>query len=46
MNAIGVNLDASVNATFDEPMDASTINLATFTLTGPRSTVVAGKVSS
>ncbi len=44
-NAIGVNLDASVNATFDEPMDASTINLATFTLTGPGSTVVAGKVS-
>jgi hypothetical protein len=44
-NAIGVNLDASVNATFDEPMDASTINLATFTLTGPGSTIVAGKVS-
>ena len=43
--ATDVNLDASVNATFDEPMDASTINLATFTLTGPGSTVVAGKVS-
>ncbi len=43
--AIGVNLDASVNATFSDAMDPSTINLATFTLTGPSSTAVAGKVS-
>ena len=43
--ATGVALDASVNVTFDEPMDPSTLNLATFTLTGPGATVVAGTVS-
>ena len=43
--AIGVGIDASVNATFDKPMDSSTLNPATFTVTGPGATVVVGKVS-
>jgi hypothetical protein len=43
--AIGVGIDASVNATFDKAMDSSTINPSTFTVTGPGATVVVGKVS-
>jgi hypothetical protein len=43
--AIGVALDASINATFNKAMDSSTLNTATFTVTGPGATVVAGKVS-
>ena len=43
--AIGVGIDASVNATFDKAMDPSTLNPATFTVTGPGSTVVAGQVT-
>jgi len=40
-----VATDASVNATFDQPMDPATLTPATFTMTGPDATVVAGKVS-
>jgi hypothetical protein len=40
-----VGTDASVNATFDKAMDASTLNPVTFTVTGPGATVVVGKVS-
>jgi hypothetical protein len=43
--AISVGIDASVNATFDKAMDSSTLNPATFTVTGPGATVVVGKVS-
>jgi Ice-binding-like/Bacterial Ig-like domain len=43
--AVGVGIDASVNATFDEAMDSSTLNPTTFTVTGPGATVVVGKVS-
>jgi Ice-binding-like/Bacterial Ig-like domain len=43
--AMSVGVDASVNATFDKAMDSSTLNPATFTVTGPGATVVAGKVS-
>ncbi len=43
--AIGVGIDASVNATFDKAMDSSTLNPSTFTVTGPGATVVVGKVS-
>ena len=43
--AAGVGIDASVNATFDEAMDSSTLNPTTFTVTGPGATVVVGKVS-
>ncbi|MGA9725236.1 MAG: Ig-like domain-containing protein [Candidatus Binatus sp.] len=43
--ASSVGTDASVSATFSEAMDSSTLNSATFTVTGPGATVVAGKVS-
>jgi hypothetical protein len=43
--APGVGIDASVNATFSKAMDSSTLNPATFTVTGPGATVVVGKVS-
>jgi Ice-binding-like/Bacterial Ig-like domain len=43
--ASSVGIDASVNATFDKAMDPSTLNPATFTVTGPGATVVVGKVS-
>jgi hypothetical protein len=43
--AVGVGTDAAVSATFDEAMDTSTLNPATFTVTGPGATVVVGKVS-
>ena len=45
LNAMLVGIDASANATFSKPMNSSTLNTATFTLTGPGSTVVDGKVS-
>jgi hypothetical protein len=41
----GVGIDASVNATFSKAMDPSTLNPATFRVTGPGATVVVGKVS-
>ena len=44
-SATGVGIDAAVNATFDKAMDSSTLNSTTFTVTGPGSTVVVGKVS-
>ena len=43
--ATGVGIDASINATFDEPMDTATLSPVTFTLTGPGATVVAGQVT-
>jgi PAS domain S-box-containing protein len=43
--AVDVGIDASVNATFDEAIDSSTLNPTTFTVTGPGATVVVGKVS-
>jgi len=43
--ATGVTLNQSVSATFSEPMNPATINTATFTLTGPGLTAVAGTVS-
>ncbi len=43
--APSVGTDTSVSATFSEAMDSSTLNSATFTVTGPGATVVAGKVS-
>ena len=45
LNATLVGIDASANATFSKPMNSSTLNTATFTLTGPGLTVVDGKVS-
>ncbi|HXN12145.1 MAG TPA: Ig-like domain-containing protein [Candidatus Acidoferrales bacterium] len=43
--ATGVGTDASINATFDEAMDPSTLNPETFTVTGPGATVVTGQVT-
>jgi O-glycosyl hydrolase/methionine-rich copper-binding protein CopC len=43
--AIGVAIGASVSAMFSQPMNSSTINGATFTLTGPGGASVAGAVS-
>jgi hypothetical protein len=43
--AFTVGIDASVNATFSEAMDPSTLNPTTFVVTGPGSTIVIGKVS-
>ncbi|MGA8059886.1 MAG: Ig-like domain-containing protein [Candidatus Binataceae bacterium] len=43
--AMSVSLSAAANATFSEAMDPSTITTATFTVTGPGTTPVAGKVS-
>jgi hypothetical protein len=43
--AIGVGIDASVNATFDKAMDPATLNPVSFTVTGPGSTVVTGQVT-
>jgi len=43
--APSVGIDASVNATFSKAMNSSTLNAATFTVTGPGATVVSGKVS-
>lgn len=42
---LDVALDQSVNATFNRPMDALTINAATFTLTGPANIDVEGLVT-
>jgi hypothetical protein len=43
--AVGVPVNASVSATFSEPMDASTLTTSTFTLTrGPTNIPVAGTV--
>ncbi len=43
--ATGVAPNAAINATFSKAMNPSTLNAATFTLTGPGSTSVAGKVT-
>jgi len=43
--AIGVPLNQVLSATFSEPMNAATINSATFTLAGPGATVVTGQVA-
>lgn len=43
--AAEVGIDASINATFDEVMDSSTLNPVTFTVTGPGATAIAGQVS-
>ncbi|NDQ55519.1 MAG: DUF3494 domain-containing protein [Acidipila sp.] len=43
--ATGVQLNAAVSATFSAPMDPTTINATTFTLTGPGITPVAGMVT-
>lgn len=43
--ATGVALNASVNATFSEDMDPTTISATSFTLTGPGPTSVTGVVS-
>ena len=42
--ALGVARGATVNATFNVPMNATTINNTTFTLAGPGTTAVAGGV--
>jgi Ice-binding-like/Bacterial Ig-like domain len=44
-SASNIGVDASINATFSEAMNPSTLNPVTFTVTGPGSTVVPGKVS-
>lgn len=43
--ATGVGVNAAVNATFSEAMDASTITTAQFTLTDPGLTLVTGTVA-
>jgi hypothetical protein len=43
--AVGVCPNAPVNATFSLPMNPATISAATFTLTGPGTTAVAGVVT-
>ena len=43
--APGVGIDASINASFDKAIDPSTLNPATFTVTGPGATAVAGQVT-
>lgn len=43
--AVGVAINASVNATFSEAMDPSTISTGTFTLAGPGVTPVTGSVT-
>lgn len=43
--ATGVCLSANVSATFSEPMDASTINGTTFTITNPSSVIMPGAVT-
>ena len=45
-NAVtGVAINGGLAVTFSEPMDASTINATTFTLTGPAGAAVAGVVT-
>ena len=43
--ATGVPLNQAISATFSEPMNPATITIATFTLTGPGATAVAGAVT-
>jgi len=43
--ATGVAPNAAINATFSKPMNPSTLNAATFTLTAPGPTSIAGKVT-
>jgi hypothetical protein len=44
-SATGVCLTKDISATFSEPINSSTINSATFTVTGPSSTVIPGTVT-
>jgi len=44
-NATGVCLSSNVSATFSEPMDPSTINSTTFTVTNPSSVVMPGAIT-
>src|SRR5580658_2668590 len=43
--ATGVALNQKISATFSEPMNATTITAATFTVTGPGATPVVGAVT-
>jgi hypothetical protein len=43
--ATSVFQNASINATFSKPMDPATLNITTFTLTGPGPTSIAGKIT-
>ena len=43
--ATGVPLNQAISATFSEPMNPATITAATFTVTGPGATAVAGAVT-
>jgi hypothetical protein len=43
--AVAVPINSKLSATFSEPMDPSTINPATFTVTGPGATAVSGVVT-
>lgn len=43
--ASGTDPEGKIKATFDQPMDASTITASTFTLTGPSDSTVAASVS-
>ncbi len=43
--ASAVSLTTGISAVFSKAMDASTLNTATFTVTGPGATVVTGKVT-
>jgi hypothetical protein len=43
--ALGIGVDASINASFDKAMDPSTLNPVTFTVRGPGATAVAGQVT-
>jgi len=43
--ATGVAVNTTISATFSLPMDATTINTTTFTLTGPGATAVTGAIN-
>ncbi len=45
-NATGVSATAAISATFDEALDLASVTGATFTLTGPGTTPVAGTVAA
>jgi hypothetical protein len=45
VNAIGVAINQKISATFSEGMDPTTISTASFTVTGPGSTAIAGTVT-
>jgi hypothetical protein len=43
--ATGIPLNQKISATFSEPMNSTTITMATFTVTGPGTTAVAGVIT-